>query len=64
MADAEQVVRRQLACSIHARIERAQGLQPVIRKRQPQERSRQAAQQVPEGDIGLAHRHCMLSTPV
>jgi hypothetical protein len=55
VADPEQVVGRPLPRPIHARIERAERLEPAARERQPQDRPRQPAQQVPEGDVGLAH---------
>jgi len=55
IADTEQAVRRALPRPIHAGIERAKRLDPSARKRQPQERPRQPAQQMPEGDVRLAH---------
>jgi hypothetical protein len=56
IADPEQVVRRQLAGSVDAGIDRAKRLELSAWKRQAQQRARKLAQQMSEGDVGLAHR--------
>jgi hypothetical protein len=55
VADAKQAIRRALPRPVHAGIELAERLEPTARERQAQDRSRQAAQQVSKGDVGLAH---------
>jgi hypothetical protein len=56
VADPKQIVGSAVPRPIDARIEPAERLEPPARERQAQERPRQLAQQVPEGDVGLAHR--------
>jgi hypothetical protein len=50
------MIGRALSRSSHAGIELAERLDPAARKRQLQDPSRQFAQQMSRGDIGLAHR--------
>jgi hypothetical protein len=55
VADPEQAICRPLPWPIDAGIERAERLEAAARECQPQDRSRQPTQQMPERDVGLAH---------
>jgi hypothetical protein len=55
VADAEQVIRGEPPRSVYAGVQCAERLEVAAREHQAQDRSRQRAQQVPEGHISLAH---------